>query len=163
MERCAAFRAAHKPAARYVGIAGQHNCGTNAMVRYLQNNLAIQGNSREGFLPQVPWHKHGWESLRYRYNFSFPPDHDSVLPVVIVRDPYFWMHSMCESPYLMHWEHSDKHCPNLLKSNGQGNPAKTRWGTFPRKWDSLAHVWSDFYREYEQVDYPRLIIRFEGE
>lgn len=27
MERCAAFRKAHKPANRYVGIAGQHNCG----------------------------------------------------------------------------------------------------------------------------------------
>ena len=27
MERCAAFRKAYKPANRYVGIAGQHNCG----------------------------------------------------------------------------------------------------------------------------------------
>jgi len=27
MERCAAFRKAHRPAKRYVGIAGQHNCG----------------------------------------------------------------------------------------------------------------------------------------
>lgn len=163
MERCAAFRAAYKPAERFVGIAGQHNVGTNAMVRYLRQNVAIPGNPREGFLPQVPWHKHGWEPLRHKYNFSFPANHDSVLPVVIVRDPYFWMHSMCESPYLMYWEHGETHCPNLVQSNGQGNPAKTQWGTFLRRWDSLAHVWSEFYREYEQVDYPRLMIRFEGE
>ena len=45
----------------------------------------------------------------------------------------------------------------------QQNPAETQWGNYSREWDSLAHVWSEFYREYEQVDYPRLMIRFEGE
>lgn len=49
LERCAAFRKAHKPSARYVGVAGNHNCGTNAMVRYLKQNLDIQGNQRGGF------------------------------------------------------------------------------------------------------------------
>lgn len=83
-------------------------------------------------------------------------------PVLIVRDPYFWMHSMCESPYLMKWEHTEDDCPNLIKGNGEGNPAQTHWGGFSRKWNSLADVWSEFNREYEQADYPRLIVRFEG-
>lgn len=167
LDRCAAFRAAHAPAQRFTGIVGQHNCGTNAMVRYLKQNVHIRGNPREGFLPQVPWHKHGWEGLRGLYNFSFPADYTSVLPIVIVRDPYFWMHSMCESPYLMNWAHSDKYCPNLMTTKSsnsgvaQGNPAKTRWGNYSRQWDSLAHVWSDFYSEYEEASYPRLVIRFE--
>jgi hypothetical protein len=167
LDRCAAFRDARVPARRFTGIAGQHNCGTNAMVRYLKQNVEIRGNPKGGFLPQVPWHKHGWEGLRGLYNFSFPADYESVLPIVIVRDPYFWMHSMCESPYLMNWEHSEKHCPNLLASKSsksgstRGNPAKTRWGNYSREWDSLAHVWSDFYREYEEATYPRLVIRFE--
>lgn len=163
MERCEAFRKAHKPPARFVGIAGHHNCGTNAMVRYLKQNLVIPGSEREGFLPQVPWHKHGWASLRNLYNFSFPADHSSVMPVVVARDPYFWMHSMCESPYLMKWEYTEENCPHLLKKDGKPNPAKTQWGTYSREWDSLADVWSEFYLEYEEVDYPRLIIRFEGE
>ena len=132
------------------------------MVRYFKQNVAIPGNTGGGFLPNVPWHKHGWESLRNKYNFSFPPDHKSVLPVVIVRDPYFWMHSMCESPYLMKWEHSDDHCPNLLNTRNTGNPVRTRWGTYDRQWASLAHVWSEFNLEYEEAKYPRLIIRFEG-
>ena len=163
LDRCQAFRKAHKPSNRFFAIAGQHNCGTNAMARYFKQNLAIPGNERDGFLPNVPWHKHGWEGLRHVYNFSFPANHDDVMPVVIVRDPYFWMHSMCESPYLMNWKHSEHHCPNLVKENGEGNPAKTMWGTYERRWDSLAHVWSEFYSEYEEADYPRLMIRFEGE
>ena len=142
----------------------QHYFSTNAMYRYFKQNVAIPGSSREGkgFLPNVPWHKHGWEALRNNYEFSFPTDHNSVLPVVIVRDPYFWMHSMCESPYLMKWEHSVGHCPNLLKKNGMGNPVRTRWGKFDRQWNSLADVWSQFNGEYEEAEYPRLIIRFEG-
>ena len=69
---------------------------------------------------------------------------------------------MCESPYLMKWEYSEDHCPNLLGKDGKGNPAKTRWGKYDRQWDSLADVWSEFNREYEEAEYPRLIIRFEG-
>lgn len=63
----------------------------------------------------------------------------------------------------MKWEHTEKHCPKLLKPNGDGNIARTRWGNHSRKWDSLADVWSEFYHEYEEAEYPRLIIRFEGE
>ena len=35
---------------------------------------------------------------------------------------------------------------------------------YPEKaenWDSLAHVWSDWYGQYFHADYPRLIVRFE--
>jgi hypothetical protein len=28
-------------------------------------------------------------------------------------------------------------------------------------WDSLVDLWNDWYRQYLQADYPRLIIRFE--
>lgn len=33
---------------------------------------------------------------------------------------------------------------------------------YERTWDSLAHVWSEWNGEYEQADFPRLIVRFEG-
>ena len=35
---------------------------------------------------------------------------------------------------------------------------------YPEKsayWDSLAHLWSDWYGQYFNADYPRLIVRFE--
>ena len=96
--------------------------------------------------------------------FSAPPEHENVLPVLLVRDPYYWMGSMCESPYLMKWMHSKDHCPNLVRSleEDEGVPAKTMWGRNERKWDSLAHVWSEFNGEYVDADFPRLVIRFEG-
>lgn len=28
-------------------------------------------------------------------------------------------------------------------------------------WDSLVHLWNDWYRQYVDADYPRLIFRFE--
>lgn len=72
---------------------------------------------------------------------------------------------MCESPYLMKWPHNKSHCPNLVKDlqHDVGIMAKTRWGKiYDRKWDSLAHVWSEFNGEYHDAGFPRLIIRFEG-
>lgn len=102
----------------------------------------------------------GWVDMRSKYMFSKPDDHDSVLPILIVRDPYYWyaqklsalirllllqpesdlsdlarysfhrFTSMCESPYLMKWPHTEEQCPNLVKDpqNDVGVPAKTRWG-----------------------------------
>ena len=72
---------------------------------------------------------------------------------------------MCESPYLMKWPHHKDHCPNLVKDpdNDIGVSAWTQWGkVHQRRWDSLAHVWSEYNGEYFDADFPRLIIRFEG-
>ena len=216
LDQCQAFRRAHPVEQRFVGIAGQHNCGTNAMSKYMMENLIIPENHGvgNGILANVPWHKHGtyvddddddddafmmicaschgwldddcmfhmlirhifphhvffcfmvpgWVDLRSNYMFSAPPEHENVLPVLLVRDPYYWMGSMCESPYLMKWMHSKDHCPNLVRSleEDEGVPAKTMWGRNERKWDSLAHVWSEFNGEYVDADFPRLVIRFEG-
>ena len=76
---------------------------------------------------------------------------------------------MCESPYLLNWEHSHsafkgRHCPNLVtdKNHSQGVPANVLWGTtWNRTWESLASVWTEWYREYYDADFPRLMIRFE--
>jgi hypothetical protein len=94
MNTCAKFRRANNPRSRFVGVAGQMNSGTNALGKYLFENLSIRMNQfGGGMLAYVPWHKHGWISLRDRYKFGPPQDVNSVLPVVIIRDPYFWMQS----------------------------------------------------------------------
>jgi hypothetical protein len=72
---------------------------------------------------------------------------------------------MCQSPYLMKWTHTKKHCPNLVRDveTDTGVPVWTKWGKiYERSWQSLAHVWSEFNGEYEKADFPRLIVRFEG-
>jgi hypothetical protein len=70
---------------------------------------------------------------------------------------------MCESPYLMKWQHKD-HCPNLVRDleHDKGVSAWTMWGKFERTWESMAHVWSEFNGEYVDADFPRIVIRFEG-
>lgn len=56
------------------------------------NNNDYNGNHNgSGILSTVPWYKHGWISLRYQYNYQEPNEHKNVLPIVIIRDPYFWM------------------------------------------------------------------------
>jgi hypothetical protein len=164
METCQRFRDAVPAEHRYVGVAGQMNVGTNALGQYLKGNLAIPQNGIAwGMLREIPWGKHSWESLRYNYLKAIPNQHELVLPVVVVRDPYFWMQSMCASPYTMQWDQSSiaTHCPNLV-DHGKDVEVRIKWGTsFERTWRSLAHVWSSWYREYLEASYPRLIVRFE--
>jgi len=70
----------------------------------------------------------------------------------------------------MQWAHGPERCPNLvadvdssMTTADAGQPVKILWGrNFWRHWKSLAHVWSEWYREYLDADFPRLIIRFEG-
>lgn len=84
---------------------------------------------------------------------------------------------MCESPYTMDWNHSSSHCPNLIEEStimetdvttftkdlpaSMGVNVFIRWGRFQRTFDSLAHVWNQWYKEYVEADFPRLIVRFE--
>lgn len=84
---------------------------------------------------------------------------------------------MCQSPYTMDWNRTDAHCPNLIEDTTIMNADMTaensdipaemgvsvfiRWGRWGRSWHSLAHVWNQWYREYYEADFPRLMIRFE--
>lgn len=98
MERCAAFRKRNPPERRFVGISGQFNTGTNALAIKYFANLKIPSNPKggHGMRSFVPWHKHGWVAMRSNYMFDKDiTDHESVLPVVVIRDPYFWMESKC--------------------------------------------------------------------
>jgi hypothetical protein len=92
---CAAFRQRVAVQHRYVGVAGQMNTGTNALSKYLTQNIFLAGQwdtKTRGVLWTVPWYKHGWADLRFRFRYrETPQDHSNVLAVVLIRDPYFWM------------------------------------------------------------------------
>jgi hypothetical protein len=91
-ETCAPFRAEIPSSERFVGVAGQMNTGTNALGKYLLHNLRIPGNEiTNGVLWTVPWYKHGWASLKQRYDYRPPENHSKVFAVVIIKDPMFWM------------------------------------------------------------------------
>ena len=98
----------------------------------------------------------------------------NVLPIVLIRDFYSWGQSMCRHPYGVTSTKSNKElgskeagpCPKFLASEEEGSsstmsvtiPYPNRTATF----DSIAHFWSQWYNEYLEADFPRLIIRFEG-
>jgi hypothetical protein len=75
---------------------------------------------------------------------------------------------MCKHPYTAKWAHSKRHCPSFVfKSNEQRGKKEgdiidvkvkyREWAYF----DSMAHYWSQWYEEYLNADYPRLMVRFE--
>jgi len=229
LETCEDYKARVPPDRRFLGTAGQMNSGTTALAAYLKRNFVMAGTegggeqsstdladaaeisrrrrraSSRGVLPGVPWMKHGWASLRDdtdRFKF-FAGSVEDVFPVVIIRDPYVWMRSMCESPYNLQWNRTttaavtnviannvtatgddrrggEGRCPNLViddkyDRSGDGSsssasaveesdgvPVHIHWpNAADRSWRSMSHMWSEWYREYLDADFPRLLVRFE--
>jgi hypothetical protein len=109
-------------------------------------------------------------------------DKTTVLPVVLVRDPYSWMKSMCRNHYGARWHYTKEHCPNLVPNqhdlqlfpyqgsnipvrldygSGGDDTSSSGGGVNVTSYDSLAHLWSEWNRQYWQVDYPRIMVRYE--
>lgn len=91
-DSCEVFRRSVPKQNRFVGVAGQFNTGTNALFKYLDQNMQIKENKMfNGVLWTIPWYKHAWVDLRYRYMYRKPDEHSNVFPIIMIRDPYFWM------------------------------------------------------------------------
>ena len=103
----------------------------------------------------------GDEKFRVTHKAIKDKDIDAfnVLPAVTIRDPLFWLQSMCKHPYTAVWQEGD-HCPDF-------NPdtlylkTKVTYSDFSRQHDSILHHWNDYYNEYLTADFPRLLVRYE--
>lgn len=174
LETCQRFRDTVPPGEAFLGTAGMFNSGTNALTYYLRANLKMPSvphrddSHHNGILTQVPWDKHYFASLRESNTAdsfeAYSKEH--VLPIVIIRDPLTWLHSMCATPYMVQsaarssderkqWQQACRHL--TPGSDGISIPAMTE-----KTWPSLLHLWNDWYREYLH-DYkdPFLMVRFE--
>ncbi|CAJ1950116.1 unnamed protein product [Cylindrotheca closterium] len=178
---------------RYIGVAGSFNSGTTAFGLSLQQNCrfpnrrhsrhnrrhnrdtqtAGEGNNKNpagnivtnvhGMLNQVPWAKHKMARERFGHTIDESIPKENVLPVVLVRDPYYWMQSMCKQGYGVRWDHNaKKHCPNLVPNEYDQKRFK-RYASLNQTsvpvwmgqsyesgphWDSLVHYWNDWYGSY---------------
>ena len=83
---------------------------------------------------------------------------------------------MCKHPYSARWhrgdgsngdilnmgldnyEHNIRHCPNFSVPDPT---LHVKYAEFRRTHQSLLHFWNDFYNEYLNVTFPRLLVRFE--
>jgi hypothetical protein len=188
LERCEAYRqsVAQQAVPR---IAGLYNTGTNALAKLFELNWKTDKLAwiSEGsyFKWDVPYGKH--VPLHKKDNVTVPGGNptpkDLVLPIVLIKDPFWWMQSMCRNPYGAKWPHHPDHCPNLvvneidlMRFGGDrplnasiavttkytfGTPKKKNVQKFQIHSASLVHLWNDYYREYLESTQPRLMIRYE--
>jgi hypothetical protein len=142
---------------------------------YLNANCIMPDNIKEkyrGMRWQVAWGKHTPANRKWNNTAAHDEkvNKTNILPVVLIRDAYSWMQSTCKHPYGAQWPHRER-CPNLVPSQADREAlhelrhSDTVEVTInykpPAKWDSLVDAWSDWYNQYLQADYPRLIVRFE--
>ncbi len=181
LETCSAFRQSVPPEEAYMAVAGMFNTGTNLLSKLLRHHCAIPEREEKyaslpdtaqnfptkfGINAQVPWGKHNPVSWR---NHHVAPSHegivqDNVLPVVMIKDPYHWMGSMCRQNYAALWLVSD-HCPNLVK-DVQSQELFGVEVVYKKdrtyNYESLPDLWSTWYTDYLHThDFPRLMIRYE--
>jgi hypothetical protein len=167
-EDCDAYRQQVPLAQRQLGVAGMFNTGTNLLEAQLRKNVHLPKES----LWQVPWGKHRMADVKMKHTAADMEQYNktNVLPIVMIRDPFAWLQSMCASPYAASWRHNANHCPNLVPDESARKMYKNVNKAFQvhvvfdkqsqRQFDSLVHLWSEWYNQYLHVDYPILISKF---
>ena len=181
LEHCSTYREMIRNAGTspLLRLAGMCNTGTNALNKLLLKNLeGRSSNDPHGKEYAVPWGKHlqlmhhlanvqtmkngTYTSLNGIDDVISLPSGEVFLPIILVRDPYRWMTSMCKAPYGHVWQRGDK-CPNLVNRN-TGEPRSLFFkfgGTKTSLAASLVDFWNDWNRQYINAKFPRLMIRFE--
>lgn len=93
MDTCATYRNQVPPSDRVVAVAGMFNTGTNAMAFHLRQNIQNIDSPW-----QVPWGKHRMEYVRLNHTAGGLEDYNqtNVLPIVLIRDPFYWMQRYVE-------------------------------------------------------------------
>ena len=159
------------PADRLTGVAGLFNTGTNLLTNVLHESCKIPGRKGGGMRSQVPWGKHNpafWRTQHFAKSAA-NVNQTNVLPIVIIKDPLFWMGSMCRHSYAAKWRRIGN-CPNLVHPEDhtehyevvvdfQNNASHVPPGRV--HYDSLIDAWNTWYLDYLNADFPRVMIRFE--
>jgi hypothetical protein len=197
LETCIAFQeqTSSNPSQRRIAPAGLFNTGTNYLSVLLEYNcqnphrVSKFGSAKRGHgnVWEVPWGKHTPASFRNKFtksSQSMKYTIDEVLPIVLIRNPFSWMQSMCRNPYTAQWKgmHDSQTCPQLTNAIKGGatkaeyNPVDVKYGSGLSHHQSLGHLWNDWYGEYmysnttnssgntstnTDAPFPRLIVRFE--
>ncbi len=184
LETCESFRnVTHSdPSQRRIAPGGMFNTGTNYLSVLLEYNCQnphrvskFHGNARRGHGNEweVPWGKHTPAHMRGAYSKYKKAGYaiDEVLPVVLIRNPFGWMRSMCRNPYTATWNGMHDNgatCPMLKARGTEGEgeqteggkndvvggegggyvPVDVKYGYGTSRHRSLLHLWNDWYGEY---------------
>jgi hypothetical protein len=170
LDRCEAFTSSIEPSVSFFGTAGTFNSGTNLLAEMLIQNcqitkrMQVYGDDSKGMRWQVPWGKH--TPVQYREDHVTDTDKDvplqNSIPMITIRDPYRWMRSMCKHIYGARWPHNKTSCPNVyLDEESRPSPVRVKYKQTIIQHKSLPGMWNDWYNAYLDVDFPRVIVRFE--
>jgi len=183
---CERFQASVPAERRMLGSAGMFSSGTNLVTQLLKQNcqiperVALYGEKatkeQHGMRWQVPWGKHTDVGTSTNFRDAHLTDQaaakgidrNDILPVVTIRDPWRWMSSMCRHPYSAKWRHNQSNCPHLQLKDGNfstdhWNSVRVKYGAGFKTYESLAHLWNDWYNSYvkQATSYPWVMIRME--
>ena len=179
LETCQRFRDEFPPHDASIGTSGLFNTGTDPFAMYIQNNCYLKDNKTDrykGMRWQVPWGKHVAPFLRNNNTAHGDTrvNKTNVMPVTLIRDPFSWMASMCKHRYgeNLIWPNTKHHCPNLLANEedvkthpnlklGDQINVLAKYSSQHVQWPTLLDMYNDWYLQYFEADYPRLMIRFE--
>ncbi|GKY90337.1 hypothetical protein MPSEU_000007700 [Mayamaea pseudoterrestris] len=157
--------------------------GTNLLTHLLKRNCYIPARFAQygvnatkeqlGMRWQVPWGKHTDPGFRNQHAATHAQEisKNDILPVVTIRNVWTWMQSMCHHPYAAQWEHYEK-CPHLKVAKDKTqqqqqvydwNNVTVTYGAGKMSYQSLVHLWNDWYSSYmnPSASYPLIMIRME--
>jgi len=130
--------------------------------------------SSRGVRWQVPYGKHSPvdnETHRQFHKAGNEKDipADNVLAIVTIRDPYFWMDSMCRHPYQMEWPDNPNQCPKLVPTADDPSvlrqissiPVRIKYDGTERLHYSMVHHYNEWYGAYWNATWPRVMVRYE--
>mmetsp|Transcript_17928 Transcript_17928/g.36916 ORF Transcript_17928/g.36916 Transcript_17928/m.36916 type:complete len:403 (+) Transcript_17928:57-1265(+) len=167
---CERFQAQTDRGDHYIGTAGAFNSGTNLLSDLLVFNCVMpermkkHGSLARGIRWQVPWGKHspaGDKEFREKHKTVKDKgvDAEEIMPLVTIRDPLVWLKSMCRHKYTARWlGFQELDCPNFSLRDLEIN---VKYDGFFRTYESLIHLWNDYYNDYRNIDIPFLLVRFE--
>jgi hypothetical protein len=144
-------------------VAGFCNTGTNALAKTLRKNLGQQyANERKYSITNfdVPWGKHhrvtdrnhdnNKKNKKKQHKKNRAEDSRGILPVILIRDPYRWMSSMCKMRYIVDLPRGES-CWHVMAQENE--TLKTRYETGTVSYESLPDLWNRWNREYYDYNY----------
>eukprot|EP00586_Coscinodiscus_wailesii_P017989 CAMPEP_0172513402 /NCGR_PEP_ID=MMETSP1066-20121228/252328_1 /TAXON_ID=671091 /ORGANISM="Coscinodiscus wailesii, Strain CCMP2513" /LENGTH=295 /DNA_ID=CAMNT_0013293657 /DNA_START=373 /DNA_END=1260 /DNA_ORIENTATION=- len=175
LERCEAFRAnnLNNPEV-LLSPQGLFNTGTRHLRQLLESNCEIAevGNPF--------WWKHAPAQFAHKKEMIYRKDNThkdliapqfqgnfmrNVMSVVSIKEPFFWMGSMCRNRYNVRWDYDERHCPEF-------NPVEPRspiveydvhtdTTSYTLQYANMVDLWNQFHKGHFNAAHPRLMIRYE--
>ena len=168
-----------------IRVSGFCNTGTNALTKTLRKNIGLKyANSKKYHIKNfdVPWGKHqrvidrntnrgNIEGVQQVHNKNYDDtNYNLIFPIILVRDPYRWISSMCKMRYIVTdlpnygdvscWQFVEEEEEQQQQQQNHTKPFKPRYnihvnfqlggfsGGSKVPYDSLASLWNEWYYDY---------------